>query len=281
MQATKRAFTLIELLVVIAIIAILAAILFPVFAQAKMAAKKTVALSNVKQTATATQLYLGDYDDTLVPLRWYDPAATTGEFASAQGFFHYPVLLQPYTKSIEVFFDPMDREDDPTMRYPTCPGAARFDKSGCAYWYLAGAYPSYGFNRIYLNDSYQATPRSTITYSGKSATGFDSPAETLLFAEATGKDVVSPGRPVVRAAVGYHRVDPPSRWIASPPAGANGVDASTQGQLWGRYDPKSVLVAWLDGHAKVTSVGRLRGEGTTVPSRDRFFNGLGSGAVTE
>src|SRR5688500_12661612 len=59
----KRAFTLIELLVVIAIIAILAAILFPVFAQAKEAAKKTSCLSNSKQIGTASQIYLADYDD--------------------------------------------------------------------------------------------------------------------------------------------------------------------------------------------------------------------------
>jgi prepilin-type N-terminal cleavage/methylation domain-containing protein len=61
----KRAFTLIELLVVIAIIAILAAILFPVFAQAKIAAKKTQAISNAKQSGTAMLLYSGDADDLL------------------------------------------------------------------------------------------------------------------------------------------------------------------------------------------------------------------------
>jgi prepilin-type N-terminal cleavage/methylation domain-containing protein len=60
--AHRRGFTLIELLVVIAIIAILAAILFPVFAQAKEAAKKTVCISNHKQMSTATMLYMGDYD---------------------------------------------------------------------------------------------------------------------------------------------------------------------------------------------------------------------------
>src|SRR5580658_1891207 len=60
----QRGFTLIELLVVIAIIAILAAILFPVFAQAKEAAKKTACLSNTKQMGTATYIYLNDYDDT-------------------------------------------------------------------------------------------------------------------------------------------------------------------------------------------------------------------------
>ncbi len=59
----RKAFTLIELLVVIAIIAILAAILFPVFAQAKAAAKKTADLSNSKQHATSVIMYSGDYDD--------------------------------------------------------------------------------------------------------------------------------------------------------------------------------------------------------------------------
>src|SRR5687768_9671457 len=61
----RRAFTLIELLVVIAIIAILAAILFPVFAQAKEAAKKTHCVSNTKQVALAALMYAGDYEDVL------------------------------------------------------------------------------------------------------------------------------------------------------------------------------------------------------------------------
>jgi prepilin-type N-terminal cleavage/methylation domain-containing protein len=61
----KRAFTLIELLVVIAIIAILAAILFPVFAQAKVAAKKAKGLAEIKQMGTATMIYAADYDDNM------------------------------------------------------------------------------------------------------------------------------------------------------------------------------------------------------------------------
>lgn len=59
---TRRAFTLIELLVVIAIIAILAAILFPVFARARESARSSSCLSNVKQLGTATQMYIQDFD---------------------------------------------------------------------------------------------------------------------------------------------------------------------------------------------------------------------------
>ncbi|MBS1727877.1 MAG: prepilin-type N-terminal cleavage/methylation domain-containing protein [Armatimonadetes bacterium] len=66
----KKAFTLIELLVVIAIIAILAAILFPVFAQAKLAAKKSAGLAQMKQIGTGLQIYLADNDDTLPGYRW-------------------------------------------------------------------------------------------------------------------------------------------------------------------------------------------------------------------
>src|SRR5215212_12079504 len=64
MKRTRLAFTLIELLVVIAIIAILAAILFPVFARARESARRSTCLSNLKQLGTSTMMYLQDYDDT-------------------------------------------------------------------------------------------------------------------------------------------------------------------------------------------------------------------------
>jgi prepilin-type N-terminal cleavage/methylation domain-containing protein len=73
----KRAFTLIELLVVIAIIAILAAILFPVFAQAKVAAKKASYTSNMKQTGLGAQIYLADYDDNWPLAMGTRPAANS------------------------------------------------------------------------------------------------------------------------------------------------------------------------------------------------------------
>ena len=79
----RSAFTLIELLVVIAIIAILAAILFPVFAQAKAAAKKTAAVSNLKQIGTSMILYAGDADDTM-PFA-LTPDETTGNVRRTGG----------------------------------------------------------------------------------------------------------------------------------------------------------------------------------------------------
>jgi len=73
-----RAFTLIELLVVIAIIAILAAILFPVFAQARNASAKTRDLSQLKQLGTANLMYIGDHDDNFIVYPWAPSTADTG-----------------------------------------------------------------------------------------------------------------------------------------------------------------------------------------------------------
>jgi len=90
----KHAFTLIELLVVIAIIAILAAILFPVFAQAKLAAKKTQALSSVKQAGLAVIMYDGDYDGQF-PLGFQGTDWT--------GMDLWVQRVYPYVKSIQLF----------------------------------------------------------------------------------------------------------------------------------------------------------------------------------
>jgi prepilin-type N-terminal cleavage/methylation domain-containing protein/prepilin-type processing-associated H-X9-DG protein len=95
----KKAFTLIELLVVIAIIAILAAILFPVFAQAKEAAKKTQCLSNVKQVGTGMALYLGDYDDSLPWAAYWDYSAATGWATAAGGMHEWSSVILPYIKN--------------------------------------------------------------------------------------------------------------------------------------------------------------------------------------
>lgn len=92
----RRAFTLIELLVVIAIIAILAAILFPVFAQAKAAAKHTVNINNIKQIGTAAIMYAGDVDDVFVSQHAHDSLNDRGE---------WQVLYQPYIKNRDIVYD--------------------------------------------------------------------------------------------------------------------------------------------------------------------------------
>lgn len=99
-----RAFTLIELLVVIAIIAILAAILFPVFAQAKEAAKNTTELSNARQIAIGVKLYLADNDDTMPLFYAYNSVPPAGQ----PGHKGVEVLLFPYLKNREVFKSPLD-----------------------------------------------------------------------------------------------------------------------------------------------------------------------------
>lgn len=121
----KRGFTLIELLVVIAIIAILAAILFPVFARAREKARQSACLSNVKQLGTAFQMYVQDYDDTII--RYGSPT--------------YGFLLMPYVENADLF---------------TCPASQnRFDGSssysmsiGCNVWTMY--YPTWAGHEMSL-----------------------------------------------------------------------------------------------------------------------------------
>jgi prepilin-type N-terminal cleavage/methylation domain-containing protein/prepilin-type processing-associated H-X9-DG protein len=97
-----KAFTLIELLVVIAIIAILAAILFPVFAQAKAAAKTAACLGNVKQIALAGLMYANDYDDVILPSYMHhqpSPWELSSAYGQNNGYSFWTDIIQPYTHS--------------------------------------------------------------------------------------------------------------------------------------------------------------------------------------
>jgi general secretion pathway protein G len=114
-ERETKGFTLIELLVVITIIALLAAILFPVFARAKAAAKQTQCLSNLKQIGTAITLYMNDYDSqfpaAVDPSDKYQPSIWSAQPAFAARIPSMPMMhqvLQPYLNSAEIFHCPSD-----------------------------------------------------------------------------------------------------------------------------------------------------------------------------
>ena len=154
----KRAFTLIELLVVIAIIAILAAILFPVFAQVKAAAKKTACVSNVKQFLLGFQLYGADYDDGFMPAYTQAPNVIWSQ------------LFTPYIKNQDIYL---------------CPAA---DKPGISTWPTANppsGIPkpfgvSYIANLHVLGDALNLLPSGGVSNSFTSVT---QPSSTVLLAD--------------------------------------------------------------------------------------------------
>lgn len=101
-RSSASAFTLIELLVVIAIIAILAAILFPVFAQARAKARAIACLSNTKQLGLAVMMYVQDYDETMLPahIEYPDSVLGTTPDGTVRDWARYwPWIIQPYMKN--------------------------------------------------------------------------------------------------------------------------------------------------------------------------------------
>lgn len=137
----NRGFTLIELLVVIAIIAILAAIIFPVFARAREKARQTACVSNLKQIGTALTMYTADYDGTY----------TRGQYWPWTGEYTWINAVEPYVKNENIF------------RCPSARGALGYGYN-ITYWGAGDAYDGmHGINDTWpVTETQVAEPSATI-----------------------------------------------------------------------------------------------------------------------
>jgi prepilin-type N-terminal cleavage/methylation domain-containing protein/prepilin-type processing-associated H-X9-DG protein len=163
-----KGFTLIELLVVIAIIALLAAILFPVFARARENARRASCQSNLKQIGLASAQYTQDYDERHVPLELLLDKDNSGGYSAGDSFMQWPGMLFPYTKSVQIY---------------VCPSSKVQSSNVLVTESLSNAGPAYGMNRTLM----ERLPRLS---------QFDLPAETIAFA-----DVITPNNDI--AGVSY------------------------------------------------------------------------------
>lgn len=146
MGMKKHGFTLIELLVVIAIIAILAAILFPVFAQAREQARKTTCASNCKQLGTGMMMYLQDYDEQFPSWNWnfFCNGGNNGAGRDSSAF--WTMAIYPYVKNAGLYKCP----DDRFALYDSWAGCS--DDAGAHDMFNSNNnYVSYGFNEYYGN----------------------------------------------------------------------------------------------------------------------------------
>jgi prepilin-type N-terminal cleavage/methylation domain-containing protein/prepilin-type processing-associated H-X9-DG protein len=213
----QRGFTLIELLVVIAIIAILAAILFPVFAQAREMARQTMCLSNVRQLGMGYMLYAQDNDETLFQTVTERTAPDT-TLAEAT-LYSYQPKIAPYVKNTGIFKCPSALPWPPPVAgawydsdYGNNHNEENLPTAQEQAWYIAN--PDFGFN--------ETTPLST----------FAEPANFILIGDA-GRTDGTPSRG------GMY----PQPWS---------FNVTTQSRLIARHQG-GVNIAYADGHAKWTT----------------------------
>ena len=262
----KKAFTLIELLVVIAIIAILAAILFPVFAQAKAAAKKISCLSNSKQFTLGAIMYSGDVDDMLI-MAWNGGDVVRRDDNSIYRPWNpWTQTVQPYVKNYQLL---LCVENDNS-----------FINSGQTVA-RTKIYAPYGFNYGYLNEYKGADPNgSGLNYFAPiSATAVARSANTIMFAESTGVNYANAAHTLVWSQPIGPIVDPPDAWLSANAffcegwgnhteqitayyqyPGYGGVTfrhSRTEAFVPNKAPSGGVNVALCDGHAKFFKVGAL------------------------
>jgi prepilin-type N-terminal cleavage/methylation domain-containing protein/prepilin-type processing-associated H-X9-DG protein len=246
----RRGFTLIELLVVIAIIAILAAILFPVFAQAREKARQITCVSNMKQVGLAITMYTMDNEGY--------PFHSSPSIQSPRT--RWPDYLLPYIKNEPVFL---------------CPSAPR-DLFRKAWAHKATVfYGGYGFNYQYLGNSRFpfVAPDALV----------QTPAQTVVIADTLGCSFDAG----VRNA-GNYVIDPPlpSRYGSRPGAPGEGFyGAPGAGECTGTWGCRAVpaerhngmiSVAFADGHAKAMKLSRLDDSNSDGQVDNGYWNGTGN-----
>ena len=256
----KKAFTLIELLVVIAIIAILAAILFPVFAQAKMSAKKTQDLSNTKNQLTSIAIYVADNDDVIPPLM--TSTATFFVNYDWQTDFTWPQMVFPYAKNWQIHRNPADgqandRQSLINMGYPAGTIGVQRD-------YAVGLNTSYGYNYMAwspMNANAQFQPISM--------TAVQDPSNTILLANSIWDRA---GQPV---GGGNWFIEAP-HWAFSGTAYWFGGWQLTNNTSWLQYGG---TWAWFNGQCNV-GMGDTSAKSRPIPGLLAGVSRNAAGAVT-
>jgi prepilin-type N-terminal cleavage/methylation domain-containing protein/prepilin-type processing-associated H-X9-DG protein len=251
----NNGFTLIELLVVIAIIAILAAILFPVFAQAREKARQSACLSNTKQIGLGVMQYMQDYDDTY-PCAWYGDNGQESDgtapwryrdrsTATAQGRrYRWMDAIYPQVKSEEIFRCPnTPRNNRYTYRtQANLPVAQADDNTENSF---AGGYC---MNVVYWQREFTGTPLASEGRWNPLTMGkVQTPAETVWVAEGDGSyqcavpngqewhtTITNPQR-VALNKIGRSLYPQPGEWL--------------EGAIVARHQNR-VNIIWGDGHAK-------------------------------
>ena len=173
-MSRTRAFSLVELLVVIGVLAVLAAILYPVFSSAKRKAAHVSWAESVRQVSLGNALYSGDYDDTFVVAR-YQPANDADPINDRT----WVQSLLPYVRSFDLFLCPADTTRDPSMSVydPDLVGGDTYSR-----FYAASMRADFGYNFTYLapiiklGGQWQSRPRAM--------SSVEDPSGTLLFADS-------------------------------------------------------------------------------------------------
>jgi prepilin-type N-terminal cleavage/methylation domain-containing protein/prepilin-type processing-associated H-X9-DG protein len=271
MPYSRRAFTLIELLVVIAIIAILAAILFPVFAQAKEAAKKTSCLSNQKQCNLGIIQYEIDSDDVF-------PMVDTGSIGGiGWGFgrpdWVWPELVMPYMKNWQILrcpSDPNANDHELSEDTATDNNSLFLGPNDPNFNYARAARADIGINYTFLCPWVYVTQTQYVGSHPVNMSSIGKPADMLAGAESMWNRVngtpEGAGNWVIEAPCIY---DSNNNWL--PPVtiaqgfysyGGWDITPADQswlvyGGMWPWHHTNGVNCIFVDGHSKFTTIGRL------------------------